>query len=369
MPFSEEDIIQKYFAPLTGGDRAACGLKDDTAAIEIAIEIAIGGACSFATGGVHSADGADCRVLTSDMLVAGVHFFENDAPEDIAWKALAVNVSDLLSSGGAPDYYLLNICLNAEIDEPWIAAFASGLKAAQEKFQIRLIGGDTTYADGPLVISITAMGTAPRSGYRPRTGAGAGDQIFVTGTIGDSYLGCALRKDESLSEQWGLDQVDQDYLVDRYLRPRPRLEMLEILRQYASAAMDISDGLVLDLDRLTSASGVGGVMIADNVPLSAVARKIIEIEPERLMGVLTGGDDYELLLTVPAENSDKFIQLTSELTSQQSNHLNVPVSCIGSCTSNAGKAGTEGTEGKVEWRTIEGTILCFEKPGFDHFDH
>ena len=356
MPFSEEDIIQKYFSPLTGGDLAACGLKDDTAAIEIAMEIA--------TGGAHSADGAGFRVVTSDMLIAGVHFFENDAPEDIAWKALAVNVSDLLSSGGVPDYYLLNICLNAEIDEPWIAAFASGLKAAQEKFQIRLVGGDTTYADGPLVISITAMGTAPRFGYCPRTGAGSGDQIFVTGTIGDSYLGCALRKDESLSQRWRLDREDRDYLIDRYLRPKPRLAMLDILREYASAAMDISDGLVLDFDRLASASGVGGVIIADNVPLSAVARKIIEIEPERLMGVLTGGDDYELLLTVAAENADKFIHLTSQMTS----HLNVPVSCIGSCTSKAGKAGTEGTEGKVEWRTIEGTILRFEKPGFDHFD-
>jgi len=331
MPLSEDKIIGKYFAPLSKGNVAACGLVDDCALL---------GA---------SPDGS--RVVTSDMLIAGVHFFADDHACDIAWKALGVNVSDIVSSGGKPEYYLLSIALNDNIDESWLADFSAGLGRAQSKFGLWLIGGDTTRTEGPLAISITAIGSVPASGHKMRRGAGAGHHVYATGTIGDSALGCALRRDPSLSSNWGLSDQDREFLVDRYLRPAPRLEMIGIVREYASACMDISDGLILDFDRLGKASNVGALMLADDVPLSDVARRVVGMRADMLGELLTGGDDYELLLTVPAVLEESFLTAVGG--------LEYPVQQIGTCT--------DKSEG-INWLKTSGEKLCVEARGFDHFN-
>ena len=332
MPLNEENIIQKYFAPLSEGSLAACGFEDDCALL----------------GEPHEGH----RVITSDMLVEGVHFFDQDRARDIAWKALAVNVSDIIASGGRPEYYLLSIGLNERIDEDWLAEFSEGLMTAQNSFKIKLIGGDTTRSRGPLTISITAMGDVSASRHTIRGGARPGDGIYVTGTIGDSSLGCALRGNKSLRSKWGLSDADHDFLIERYLRPAPRMEMIDYIGKFASASLDISDGLILDFSRLANASRIGAVMDADNVSLSGAARKVLQSQSEMLGGLLSGGDDYELVMTVPADKESSFLKAVSG--------LKFPVKRIGTCTD---KYGT------VSWQRASEEPLCFDISGFDHFNY
>ena len=269
--YSEDDIIARLFAPIAGP--AGLGLKDDAALI---------GASSEPT------------VATVDMLVAGVHFFPDDPPGAIAKKALRVNLSDLAAKGAAPVGFLLSLALPRDWTNAWLAAFAAGLAEDARAYAIPLIGGDTTATPGPLTISITALGHAPR--FAPRTGARPGDLIYVSGTIGDAALGLALRRDPALAAR--LSETSRTHLLDRYLLPRPRLDLAGFLRRHASAAMDVSDGLAGDLAKLCRASDVSAAAEAARVPLSAAAREAIALEPGLFETALTGGDDYEILFTV-----------------------------------------------------------------------
>jgi thiamine-monophosphate kinase len=283
----EDELIARYFRPLAASYPGAFELKDDAAVVEVG--------------------GGDELVVTTDALIADVHFLADDDPADIAFKALAVNVSDLAAKAAKPVAYSLALALPRGTSEDWIAAFADGLRRGQEVFGIGLSGGDTTASPvGPLFISITAFGSVPKDRMVPRGGARAGDALYVSGAIGDAALGLKLRLDEAGARSWPLDEAARGSLVDRYLRPRPRLELREALLGCASAAMDISDGLAIDCKRLCAASGVAAQIEAAKVPLSPAARRVLAAEPGLLETVLTGGDDYEILAAVAPGQGQAF---------------------------------------------------------------
>jgi thiamine-monophosphate kinase len=281
----EHDLIASHFAPLASpkGKPPAFGLLDDTAL-------------------VASVVGLD-TLLTTDTLISGVHFFADDDPVDIAWKALAVNVSDIVAKGGRPDGYLLNLSLPVDYSEDHLARFASGLQQAQSRYGCRLLGGDTVVTPGPLTISISLQGEIPSGRMVRRDGAHVGDQIYCSGTIGDAALGLRVRHGDLLA---GLSADDTDHLLSRYLRPQPRLELASLLEQYASAALDISDGLAGDFEKLCTASSVGGKIDAPLVPLSPAAKRAIAQTPLLLNTAFTGGDDYEALFTIAPKDVDEF---------------------------------------------------------------
>jgi thiamine-monophosphate kinase len=274
--YSEDELIARVFAPIAG--KAGLGLLDDAALLP---------------------PSADDLVVTTDALVAGVHFFADDDPGVIAKKALRVNLSDLAAKGAAPIGFLLALALPRDWTNEWLTAFAAGLADDACKFAAPLLGGDTVATPGPLTISITALGGAPQGRFVARSTARPGDLIYVSGTIGDAALGLALRRDASLAER--LSPASRDYLLDRYLLPQPRVALASVLRRYASAAMDISDGLAGDLAKLARTSKASAIVELPRVPLSAAAREAIALDPALAEVAVTGGDDYEILCCVRGE--------------------------------------------------------------------
>jgi thiamine-monophosphate kinase len=278
----EDSLIARFFAPIAGA--GALNLKDDAAL-------------------VTPEPGHDL-VLTTDALVERVHFLPEDAPGSIARKALGVNVSDLAAKGATPAGFLLSLALPDDWTEAWLAAFAAGLGDASRDFACPLLGGDTVKARGPLTLSVTAVGQVPAGRTVLRTTAKAGDLLCVTGTIGDAALGLKLRS----APAWAgsLSPDERAHLADRYLHPQPRHRLAAALRDHASAAMDVSDGLAGDLAKMMRASGVAAVVEADQVPLSIAAARAVRTSPDLLDLALTGGDDYEILCSVPEKRLDSF---------------------------------------------------------------
>ena len=218
-------------------------------------------------------------VLAADAMIAGVHFLADDPPETIGRKLLRVNLSDLAAMGADPLAYLMTVALPRDTADAWLAAFVEGLALDQAEFGLAVLGGDTVSTSGPVSLSLTILGTvAPGQALR-RGGARPGDELWVSGTIGDGALGLRAARGEIASE----------YLAGRYRLPQPRLALGRALRGIATACMDVSDGLVQDLGHLCRASGCGAVIEAARVPLSDAARGY------PLAPLLTGGDDYELL--------------------------------------------------------------------------
>ena len=279
----EDRLIAQYFRPLARHP-GALGLADDAAVLT-------------------PPAGCDL-VLTTDGIIAGVHVVP-DAPADaIARRALRVNLSDLAAKGAKPVGFLLAVALPAGTSEEWMAAFTRGLDDDAEQYACPLLGGDTDRTPGPLSVSITAFGTLPTGTMVRRNGARAGDALFVTGTVGDAALGLQLRKAPKQGDS--LTTAQRDYLLTRYLLPEPRNALAETLRVHASAALDISDGLVGDLAKLCRASGVSTQIDVARVPLADAARALIAAEPPLLEHALTGGDDYEILTAVPAGKVEGF---------------------------------------------------------------
>jgi thiamine-monophosphate kinase len=271
----EFELIRRYFAPLASGFPGAFGLRDDAALI--------------APSAGHE------LVMTADALIDGVHFLPDDPPDLVARKALRVNLSDLAAKGARPRAYLLVACFPRAVTEPWIASFARGLTKDQREFAIHLAGGDTCVTPGPLTIAITAIGEVTEGAMLRRSGAKPGHELWVTGTLGDGALGLAVRRN-MLS---GAGPKDRKYFTERYRLPQPRVALGHMLVGAASAALDVSDGLVQDLGHICAASRVGAVIEAASLPLSPPARRVLEREPARLADVLGGGDDYEILFTAP----------------------------------------------------------------------
>jgi thiamine-monophosphate kinase len=328
-PSGEEEIIARYFRPLAKHP-AALGLIDDCAALPVP-------------------PGSDL-VLKTDAIVGGVHFFPDDPADKVAQKALRVNLSDLAAKGAKPEGFLLALALPKEIDRDWLKAFARGLGRDAEAFGCPLLGGDTDRTPGPVTIAITALGSLPRGSMVLRSGAKPDDRVMVTGTIGDAALGLVLRQDTAAAERWDLSRREAAHLAERYLVPQPRNVIAEALRQHASAAMDVSDGLVGDFTKLCAASGVSAEIGATEVPLSDAARHAVTVEPAMLERALTGGDDYEIVCTVPPKELASFRAAASK--------AGVPVVEVGVVTK--GTAPPEFIDGR-------GRVLRFKQLSFSHF--
>lgn len=232
-------------------------------------------------------------VVTSDAMVAGVHFLASDHPADIAAKLLAVNLSDLAAKGAAPLSYQLSLALPPAWGESWLAQFSAGLAAGQARYGLGLSGGDSVRIDGPAVLSITVIGHLPRGGALRRRGARAGDLLAVSGTIGDAALGLDV-----VLNGLSLPDADARSLVRRLRRPTPRLALAAWLRAHATAALDVSDGLAADCGHLAAASGLTAVIERGSVPLSPAARRALA-DPALWPRILAGGDDYEIALAMP----------------------------------------------------------------------
>ena len=234
-------------------------------------------------------------MLKADAIIGGVHFFADDAAEDVARKALRVNLSDLAAKGAAPLGFLLSLALPKEIGDDWLSGFAQGLRADVQEFSCPLFGGDTDRTPGPTTISIAMFGSVPEGTMVRRAGAKPGDRVFVTGTIGDAALGLALRKGAS----WTLTEAQRAHLASRYLLPQPRNALAEAVRAHASAAMDVSDGLAGDLAKLCRASQVAATIDVARVPFSDAGKAVLAHDAGMIEPALTGGDDYEILCAVP----------------------------------------------------------------------
>ena len=306
-------LIERYFRPLAT-ERGAFGLADDAA--------------------LYRQRPGDDLVLTADMVVAGVHFFADDPPESIARKALRVNLSDLAGKGAEPFAYLLSLALPGNWTEAWLKRFAGGLAADQKRYGVTLLGGDTTKAAGGLTIAITALGRVPKGRMVLRSGARPGDAIFVSGTIGDGALGLRLRQGTIVGKARG-----GRHLLDRYLHPEPRTALAPVLRGHASSAMDVSDGLVGDLAHICEASGVGAEIGAHLVPLSPGAKAFLAADASALATILNGGDDYEIIATVPGSSVAAF--------AAEAKQAGVPVTRIGMIVAGKGPPVVRDTAGKV----------------------
>lgn len=276
---SETDLIAGHFASWAG--EGAFALSDDAAVLRPRPDHDI--------------------VVTVDAIVAGVHFLPGDPPASVAAKALGVNISDVIAKGAKPKGFLLSLVRPAFIDDDWLTAFAIGLRAVSQHFACPLLGGDTTSTGGPLILSVTAFGEVPAGAMVRRAGANVGDIIAVTGTIGDAAIGLGLRLKTAAPALAALAPDLAGELVDRYLHPRPYLAASSLVRDYASAAMDVSDGLVGDLGKLLKTSHRGGQFSLADVPFSRAVREAIRLEPGLLEVAVTGGDDYQALFTTAPE--------------------------------------------------------------------
>jgi thiamine-monophosphate kinase len=326
---SEGELIQTYLAPLSRRMPGALGLQDDCAVLVVP-------------------PGTEL-VVTTDAVAAGVHFFENDAAGDIAWKALAVNISDLAAKGAEPLAYQMALSFPEAPSHDWLAGFAKGLDQAQSAFGLGLLGGDTDQRPGPLTITITAFGHVPKGRMVLRSGAQEGDIVFVSGTLGDSALGLKLRNAPDLANSWKLNRAGVDHVSRRYLRPEPRLALGAALRDCASASMDISDGLAKDLGRLCQASRVAANVKLPLVPLSAAAKSAIAADAGLYKGIVSGGDDYEILCTVPPDRTAVFAAAAAA--------SGVPATSIGTVSAGSGLV----LEG------LDGVPIQLDVAGWDHF--
>lgn len=320
---AEDRLIADFFKPVATHP-GALGLTDDAA---------------FVT----PAPGTDV-VLKTDAIIGGVHFFAEDDARDVARKALRVNLSDLAAKGATPLGFLVSLALPNDTGADWLARFAGGLREDAESYQCPLFGGDTDRTPGPVMISIAMFGSVPQGAMVRRAGAKPGHRVFVTGTIGDAALGLALRQ----GADWRLDAAQREHLLSRYLLPQPRNALAEIVRAYASASMDVSDGLAGDLTKLCRVSGVGASIDVATVPLSDATRAAIVADAALRETALTGGDDFEILCTVPPTRADAF-RAAAQV-------AGVPVTDIGGIEAGEGAHFRDG-----------GRELVFRRLSFSHF--
>lgn len=314
----EFDIIAKHFSPLSGPE--GLRLLDDAALLK-------------------PRAGYDL-VITKDMLVENVHFRAEDSPEHIAIKALGVNLSDLAAKGATACTYFLGLALPSGVSDGWLASFACGLRACQEKYGVSLAGGDTVKSEAGLIVSITAVGEVPEGQMLHRTGAKPRDLVCVTGTLGDSALGLKV-----------LQQSIEGYesLCRRYLCPEPRLTVGGRLLSIANASADISDGLLADLGHICTVSGTGAALNFDELPLSSEGKRFLQNYPDCQQLVYSGGDDYELVFTIDADCMSGVKEI--------SQGTGIDITVIGHITAEPG----------VRLVDHDGKILHVKEQGYQHF--
>lgn len=301
---SEFDIIRRCF-----DQRGLAATKDDV------VQLGIGDDCALV-----SVPSSCSLALSMDTLVEGVHFPSNASPADIAWRSLAVNLSDLAAMGASPRFFTLALTL-PEANENWLMEFAGGLREIAGRFQCFLAGGDITR--GPLTITIQVHGLVETDRAMVRSGAKVGDQIFVTGSLGKAALALKLF-DNTLG---AVDEKDRAALLEAFYRPLPRVEAGMALAPFVSAGLDISDGLLGDLGHLCEKSACGARVTLPEIPVDSLVRAILG--DEKSPGVAaSGGDDYELILTVPSGKLDGFLDAARS--------VSIPVTCIGEITDSEG---------------------------------
>ncbi|CAM5765012.1 thiamine-monophosphate kinase [Labrys miyagiensis] len=324
---TEDQLISRFFAPLATASGAR-GLTDDAATLSV-------------PQGQH-------LVVTTDALVAGVHFLPDDPPDLIARKSLRVNLSDLAAKGARPLAYTLCLALPENWSEDWLARFAEGLRQDGEEFDFALLGGDTVKTPGPLTVAVNAFGMTPTERIPRRDGARPGDSLYVTGTIGDGALGLLTRTGRGDLD--ALPEEDRSYLTRRYLLPQPRSALAGAVLAHASASMDISDGFVGDLAKLLRASQVSADVELEAVPLSRAVRNACAHDPACLERALTGGDDYEILCAVPLGERSVFEGMARA--------FGVPVAWVGTVTSG---------DHPARFLTADGRERTFSHGSFSHF--
>ena len=294
--------IRRFFAPLAGP--GGLGLGDDAALL-------------------------DCPpghrlVATVDQLVEGVHFLPDDPPDFVAKKLLRRNLSDLAAMGATPRHYLLTTALPASLDDDWVRRFAEGLADDQRRYGIALLGGDSVATPGPPSLTVTAIGEVASGREIRRAGARPGDWVWVSGTIGDAFLGLKLRRGDYPQ----LPPEERAALIARFQLPEPRCALGRRLSGIAHAMIDVSDGLLADLGHICEMSGVAAEVALPAVPLSPAAQQVVGADESLRAQLATGGDDYELLFAAPPESAAALVALAAE--------LQVPLSDIGRIKSGAG---------------------------------
>jgi len=316
----EFDLIDRYF-------RDAAARRDD-----VLLGVGDDGALLCPKAGFD-------LVMVTDTLVEGTHFKAGASPRSIGHRALAVNLSDLAAMGATPAWALLALTLPA-MEESWIKEFADGFLGLARQHDLALVGGDTTR--GPLSVTVQAIGYVPHGRGLRRSGARVGDVVWVSGTLGDAAAGL---------------HDSNDYLRQRFDYPRPRIALGESLLEVASAAMDVSDGLLADLAKLTAASGVGATLEIESLPLSKelLGKKGLD-EARRL--ALTGGDDYELLFTMPPARWEEWQRIWAERSAADQSVAITPIGRIDE---------HQGLRMTLAGKPIERAALGIERSGWDHF--
>lgn len=317
---SEFDIIRQYFMRDHERDDVVLGIGDDAAVLSI--------------------PKGQQLVQSVDTLVSGIHFPFETSPHDIAHKALAVNLSDMAAMGAEPAWFTLALTLPDD-NEDWLKEFSQSLFSLATKYNVQLVGGDTT--NGPLCISITINGFVPEGKALTRNNAKVSDKIYVSGTLGDAALALAAWQGDCL-----LREENKTYLNERLNLPQPQLELGLLLRNYASACIDISDGLISDLKHITENSHVAARITFESIPLSNDFKLNITDETLLLPLVLAGGDDYELCFTIPKEKQSEFDKVIEE--------KNTSVTCIG-----------EIEAGQEVRCLLNGKKIDIQGSGYDHF--
>jgi thiamine-monophosphate kinase len=319
----EFERIRRYFAPLAGP--GGLGLLDDAALVD--------------------SRAGHRLVVTADAIVEGVHYLAEDPPDLVARKLLRVNLSDLAAMGARPLHYLLTTALPARLGPEWIAGFARGLDQDQRRYGVALLGGDSVATSGPAVLSLTAIGEVATGVEIRRSGARAGDAIWVSGAIGDALLGLdVLRGAYPL-----LAPEHRAALIGRFQIPEPRVTLGPALCGIAHAMIDVSDGLLADLGHICETSQVGAVVEQDALPLSVAARAVVALDPGAAPRLASGGDDYELLFTAPAAAAEVIRTLSAE--------LGLPITAIGLIESAGG----------VRLVDAAGKVVPVEAGGYRHF--
>ncbi|GGE18664.1 thiamine-monophosphate kinase [Polymorphobacter glacialis] len=275
-------------------------------------------------------------VVTHDVLACGVHYLPGDPPGDVAWKLLAVNLSDLAAMGATPAGVLMGLALSAAEDGAWREAFVAGLGRAMTHFGVAMWGGDTVTGIDRAVLGLTAVGFVEPGQALARSGASVGDDLWVSGTIGDAGLGLAIALGEAPGDS---------YLLNRFRRPLPRLALGQALAGIATACMDVSDGLLIDADRIGRASGVRLSIVLADVPLSGQALARTDGDAGMLARA-TAGDDYELLFTA---HPDRRVDVAAAATASRT-----PVTRIGQIFEGVGvaavnNAGVDITPARLGW--------------------
>ena len=319
----EFERIRRFFAPLAGP--GGLGLLDDAALV-------------------------DCRdgrrlVVTADAIVEGVHYLPDDPPDLVARKLLRVNLSDLAAMAARPLHYLLTTALPAARGAEWLAEFTRGLGEDQRRFGIDLLGGDSVATPGPAALSLTAIGEVAAGMEVRRNGARPGDLVWVSGAIGDAFLGLALLRGAYPE----LTSEHRAALVARFRIPDPRVELGLRIAGIAHAMIDVSDGVIADLGHICEASHVAAVVELEALPLSPAARIIVDGDAALRMRLAGGGDDYELLFTAPPGSTSAIGELSAM--------LGLPITRIG---------GIERGEG-IRLVDAEGQTLPIDQAGYRHF--